>query len=56
MSSEQPMPPSPLTVLAEGAAQLHEVYTAYVAAGFTSAQAMQLVCATIAAAAGQRGQ
>lgn len=55
MGSEEPMPPSPLTALAEGAAQLHELYTAYVAAGFTPAQAMQLVCAMVGGAAGQRG-
>lgn len=36
-------PASPLTDLAAGAAQLHELFTAYVAAGFTENQALRLV-------------
>jgi hypothetical protein len=50
------MPPSPITALAEGAAQMHELYTAYVGAGFTSIQAMQLICAMVAAASQQSAQ
>jgi len=37
-------------VMAEAAAQLHEVYLAYVAAGFTPDQALRLVAAIITAA------
>lgn len=48
MSDDQ-MPASPLTALAEGAAQLHELYRSYVEAGFTETQAMQLVCAMVTA-------
>lgn len=42
------MPDDPMTELAQGAAQTHELYTAYVKAGFTEAQAMQIICALIA--------
>jgi hypothetical protein len=38
-----------LTPLAEGAAQLHELFVEYVRAGFTEAQAMQLIVAMITA-------
>ncbi|WP_329521179.1 hypothetical protein [Spirillospora sp. NBC_01491] len=41
------MPADPVTELAAGAAQLHELYEAYGAAGFTEQQAMQLLCAII---------
>lgn len=41
------MPADPVTDLAAGAAQLHELYEAYVGAGFSEQQAMQLLCATI---------
>ena len=50
------MPPAPMTVLAEGAAQMHELYTAYIDAGFTPAQAMKLICALAAAAVAQQSQ
>jgi hypothetical protein len=43
------MPADPVTDLAAGAAQLHELYEAYVAAGFTQAQATQLVCTVLRA-------
>lgn len=46
-------PQDPITALAEGAAQLHELYTAHVNAGFTEAQAMQIVLAIITG--GMRG-
>jgi hypothetical protein len=36
-------PPDPLTVLAEAAAQLHEMFISYVRAGFTEQQALYLV-------------
>ena len=48
--SEQP--PEPMTQLAEGAAQLHELLTAYVTAGFTRSEAMEIVIAIITAQIG----
>jgi hypothetical protein len=39
---------SPITELAAGAAQTHELYSAYVEAGFTPDQAMQLICCMLA--------
>lgn len=44
-----PTPLSPMTELAAGAAQQHELFRTYVDAGFTEAQAMQLLCAMLAA-------
>jgi hypothetical protein len=44
-----PDPQDPLTELAAGAAQLHEVFLSYVGAGFSEAQAMQIVIAVLAA-------
>ena len=41
------MPADPLTDFAACAVQLHEAYTSFVAAGFTEAQAMQMVCAIL---------
>jgi hypothetical protein len=38
-----------MTVLAEGAAQTHELFTAYVEAGFTRREALELVSRMIAA-------
>jgi hypothetical protein len=35
--------PDPMTAMAEGAAQLHEMYTAYMDAGFTEQRAFDLV-------------
>lgn len=46
------MPADPLTDLAAGAAQLHEAYESFIAAGFTERQAMQMVCAILT---GQQG-
>ena len=43
-------PPEPLTQLAEGAAQAHELFLAYVGAGFTRQEALQLLVAILAAA------
>lgn len=42
-----PTPPEPLTQLQEGAAQLHEIFRAYVRAGFTEAQSLQLIQAIV---------
>lgn len=39
----------PLTDLVAAAAGAHELYLAYIEAGFTPAQAMQLLCAMVAA-------
>lgn len=46
MSDEQ-IPDSPMTALAAGAAQLHELFRSYVEAGFTEPQAMQIICAMV---------
>ncbi|MGW2520460.1 hypothetical protein ACWC09_26295 [Streptomyces sp. NPDC001617] len=43
---------SPITELAAMAAQNHELYTAYVDAGFTDQQAMQLLIAIVTAGMG----
>lgn len=42
-----PGPTSPITALAAAAAQMHELFRAYIDAGFTEAQAMQLLCTLI---------
>ncbi|MGW4825392.1 hypothetical protein ACWEP4_42605 [Streptomyces sp. NPDC004227] len=44
-------PQDPITNLAAGAAQLHELYSAYVDAGFTPDQAMQIVLTIISSGA-----
>lgn len=41
------MPADPVTDLAAGAAQLHKAYESFLAAGFTEAQAMKMVCAVL---------
>jgi len=38
-----PEPTDPITELAAGAAQLHEMYLAYLAAGFNEHQSFELV-------------
>jgi hypothetical protein len=45
-------PQDPLTELAAGAVQLHELYIAQVEAGFTEQQAMQIVIAVLTASMG----
>lgn len=40
-------PEDPMTPLAQSASQMHELYLQYVAAGFTEAQALELVKAVI---------
>jgi hypothetical protein len=42
------MPEDPMSELAEGAAQLHELFMAYVGAGFTRGEALQIVMSIIA--------
>lgn len=44
-------PPDPVSVLAGIAAQLHELYQAYVAAGFSEGQALYLVGQVLTASA-----
>jgi hypothetical protein len=46
-------PQDPMTALAEGAAHLHEIFLAYVNAGFTEAQALHLVGQVLAASFGR---
>jgi hypothetical protein len=47
---ENPGPQDPITELAAGAAQLHELFAAYVHAGFTRVEALQIVIALATAA------
>jgi hypothetical protein len=49
VSPQIPDDPFPLTALAVGATQLHELYVAYMRAGFTESQAMSLILAMVAA-------
>lgn len=42
-------PDAPMTQLEMMAAQMHELYLAYCAAGFTASQAMQMICAGLQA-------
>ncbi|MFE7485447.1 hypothetical protein [Streptomyces sp. NPDC057552] len=44
-----PEPTDPMTELAAAAVQLHEMYQAYVGAGFTEQQALELTKAVIVA-------
>ena len=48
-------PADAVTELAQMAIQMHELYVTYVDAGFTDAQAMQLLCAHVQASAGGKG-
>lgn len=43
------IPPDPMTELAGAAAQQHELYLGWIAAGFTEAQALELLKAFITA-------
>lgn len=47
-----PEPTDPITSLAEGAAQLHEVYLAYLHAGFNEQQALALTKAVLVTSLG----
>jgi hypothetical protein len=42
-------PADPMTSLAEGAIQCHELFSAYVSAGFTRPEALQIVIGIVAA-------
>ena len=46
---EQTGPPDPITELAQLAASLHEAFTAYIEARFTSREALHLVTAILTA-------
>lgn len=48
----EPTPEPPITKLAAGAAQLHELYTAYVDAGFTEQQALRIIISILTAGTG----
>ena len=50
-----PEPTDPITELAVGAAQLHEVYLAYLEAGFTEHQSFELVKTLLATSLGHNG-
>jgi hypothetical protein len=45
--SDSELPDSPLTDLAQGAAQLHEMYASYMDAGFPEGRAFELVRMTL---------
>lgn len=50
MPPEQPPGPAdPFSALSEGAAQVHELFTSYVHAGFTRAEALKIVIAMVTA-------
>ena len=49
MASGESSPEDPITALAQGAAQLHELFTAYINAGFTDAEALQIIIAMVTA-------
>lgn len=49
-----PEPTDPITQLAAAAVQLHELYVSYIEAGFTEAQAFDLVKALLLASASQQ--
>jgi hypothetical protein len=51
MTGQESGPADPVTVLAAGAAQAHELFTAWVDAGFTDRQALYLLGHVMAAAA-----
>jgi hypothetical protein len=53
VSNEQPQ--SPMTVLAQGATAMHEMFRAYVEAGFTEQQALQIVIQIAVAGIEKRG-
>lgn len=50
------MPDSPIGEFAAGAIQIHEAYVAYINAGFTAEQAMQIILTIVAAGASRNGE
>ncbi|MFE9286727.1 hypothetical protein [Streptomyces olivaceus] len=55
MAKHDPCPQDPVTHLAAATVQLHELYGAYIAAGFTEAQALELVKVVLAVSMGGAG-
>ena len=49
MADDNEYPESPLSELAAGAVQMHEMLTSYVAAGFTRAEALQIIISMLVA-------
>lgn len=49
---ENRTPDDPMTALAEGAAQAHELFSAYMDAGFTRPEALQITIGIIKASIG----
>jgi hypothetical protein len=49
MSDNENLPPDPMSQLATGAAQQHELFMAWVSAGFTRAEALQLLIVIVTA-------
>jgi hypothetical protein len=49
---DESLPPDPISVLAAAASQLHELFRAYVASGFTEAQALQIVISVLTVSLG----
>ena len=43
------LPEDPMTELAAGAVQMHELFMAYVYAGFSEAQSMTIICTALTA-------
>lgn len=50
MTGKQQEPPDPITSLAAGAAQTHELFMSWVNAGFTRPEALQMIIAFMIAA------
>lgn len=44
-TAAQSLPADPMSALGEAATGMHELYSSFVASGFTEAQAMQLIVA-----------
>jgi hypothetical protein len=52
----QELPGDPLSALAAAAAQMHELFLAWVGAGFTRAEALQMIIAVLTKAQPPGGQ
>lgn len=49
MGEDENLPPDPMSQLATGAAQQHELFMAWVRAGFSRAEALQIIIAIVTA-------
>ena len=49
MTDNNEIPDDPLSELAAGAVQMHEMLTSYVAAGFTRAESLQIIISMLVA-------